>query len=56
MLPYWNTLPLHHNLDPKHIEKNVCDSVLMKLMNISRKSKDNLNSRLDLKALGLGKD
>ena len=55
-LPYWNTLLLRHNLDPIHIEKNVCDSVLGTLMNIPGKSKDNLNSRLDLKALGLRKD
>lgn len=55
-LPYWKTLLLRHNLDPMHIEKNVCDSVLGTLMNIQGKSKDNLNSRLDLKTLGIKED
>lgn len=42
------TLILHHNLDVMHIEKNVCDSILGTLLNIKEKTKDNLNSHLDL--------
>ena len=36
-----------------HIEKNVCDSVLGTLLNIGRKTKDNVYTRLDLKELGM---
>lgn len=42
------TLLLRHNLDVMHIEKNVCDSILGTLLNIKGKTKDNLNSHLDL--------
>lgn len=42
------TLILRHNLDVMHIEKNVCDSILGTLLNIKGKTKDNLNSHLDL--------
>ena len=52
-LPYWRTLLLRNNLDVMHIEKNVCDSIIGTLMNTKKKTKDNLNSRLDLKAMGI---
>ena len=42
---------LRHNLDVMHIEKNVCDSIIGTLLNIEGKTKDNLNSRLDLQAM-----
>ena len=35
-----------------HIEKNVCDSIIGTLLNIEGKTKDNLNSHLDLQAMG----
>ena len=44
---------MRHNLDVMHIEKNVCDSVIGKLMNIKGKTKDNLKSCLDLKTIGI---
>ena len=44
-LPYWKYLKLRHNLD---IEKNVCDNVVGTLFNIDGKTKDTVNSRLDL--------
>jgi hypothetical protein len=47
-LPYWADLKLRHNLDVMHIEKNICDNLLGTFMNIDRKSKDTVNSRLDL--------
>jgi len=31
-----------------HVEKNVCDSVIVTLLNINGKSKDGLNALLDL--------
>ncbi|XP_052117337.1 uncharacterized protein LOC107489344 isoform X2 [Arachis duranensis] len=55
-LPYWRTLLLRHNLDVMHIEKNICDNVLGTLMDIPGKTKDNLNSRLDMEELGIKKD
>ena len=44
---------LHHNLDVMHIEKNVCDSMIRTLLNIEGKTKENLNSHLDLQAMGI---
>ena len=39
-----------------HIEKNVCDNIINTLLDIAGKSKDNLNARLDLQALGIRSD
>lgn len=50
-LPYWETLLVRHNLDPMHIQKNVFDNIVCTLLDIDKKSKDNLNARLDLKRL-----
>ena len=36
-----------------HIEKNVCESIIGTLLNIAGKTKDGLNSRLDLVEMGL---
>jgi len=33
---------VRHNLDVKHIEKNVYDNIVSTLLNIDHKSKDNL--------------
>lgn len=55
-LPYWEHLLVRHNLDIMHIEKNVCDNIVNTLLNVDRKSKDNLNSRLDLQSLGIKQD
>lgn len=48
-LPYWETNSLRHCLDVMHIEKNVCELLLATILNIKDKTKDDLNSRLDLK-------
>ena len=50
-LPYWKYLLLRHNLDVMHIEKNFFDNIINTLLNVSGKTKDNNNSRLDLHAL-----
>jgi hypothetical protein len=55
-LPYWKTLLLRHNLDVMHTEKNICDSVLGTILDIEGKTKDGLNTRLDLQAMGIRKD
>ena len=52
-LLYWKALILHYNLDVMHIEKNICDSIVGTLLSIDGKSKDNMNSRLDLQAMGI---
>ncbi|CAA7044989.1 unnamed protein product [Microthlaspi erraticum] len=52
-LPYWKDLLLRHNLDVMHIEKNVFDNLVFTLLDDKGKSKDNLNARKDLQALGI---
>lgn len=52
-LPYWETNLLRHCLDVMHIEKNVCELLLATILNIKDKTKDDLNSRLDLKEWGI---
>ena len=54
-LPYWSKNLVRHNLDVMHIEKNICESILGTVMNIPRKTKDNLKSRLDLVEMGIRK-
>lgn len=55
-LPYFKTLLLRHNLDVMHIEKNICDSIIGTLMNVKWKTKDNINTRSDLKLMNLRPD
>lgn len=43
-LSYWSKLLIRHNLDVMHIEKNICDSILGTILDISGKTKDNLNA------------
>ncbi|XP_048498028.1 uncharacterized protein LOC125496571 [Beta vulgaris subsp. vulgaris] len=52
-LPYWRFLFVRHSLDVMHIEKNVCDSLVGTLLNISGKTKDGVSAREDLKAFGI---
>ena len=52
-LGYWRYLHVRHNLDVMHIEKNVCETIIGTLLNIQGKTKDGLNSRLDLMDMGL---
>ncbi|XP_040384294.1 uncharacterized protein LOC121056698 [Oryza brachyantha] len=55
-LPYWEKLLVRHNLDVMHIEKNICESILGTLLNITGKSKDSEKARLDMEHLGMRKD
>ncbi|KAK5793845.1 hypothetical protein PVK06_035005 [Gossypium arboreum] len=55
-LPYWEHHILRHNLDVMHIEKNVCENVIQTILNVDGKSKDNLQSRLDLVHMGIRRD
>ncbi|KAH1121022.1 hypothetical protein J1N35_004182, partial [Gossypium stocksii] len=45
-----------HNLDVMHIEKNVCENIIGTILNVDRKSKDNLQIRLDLVDMGIQHD
>lgn len=55
-LPYWETLLVRHNLDPMHVEKNVFDNIVNTLLDVDKRSKDNLNARLDLQEMGIRPD
>lgn len=52
-LEYWETLLVRNNLDIMHIEKNVFDNIVHTILDVDKRSKDNLNSRLDLKAMNI---
>jgi hypothetical protein len=42
---------MRHNLDSMHIQKNVFDNIVNTILDVDKKSKDNVNARLDLKRL-----
>ncbi|GJY31184.1 uncharacterized protein Tco_0414679 [Tanacetum coccineum] len=46
-------LQVRHCLDVMHIEKNVCDSLIGLLLNISGKTKDGINVRKDMVEMGI---
>nr|AAD03356.1 En/Spm-like transposon protein [Arabidopsis thaliana] len=48
-------LPVRHNLDVMHVERNVVASIVSTLMHCG-KSKDGVNARKDLEVLGIRKD
>ncbi|XP_075095157.1 uncharacterized protein LOC142173461 [Nicotiana tabacum] len=50
-LPYWKFNLVHHNIYAMHIEKNVCDNLIYTLLGLGKRSKDNLEARLDLKEM-----
>ncbi|XP_021734989.1 uncharacterized protein LOC110701680 isoform X1 [Chenopodium quinoa] len=50
-LPYWKHCTNRHNLDVMHIEKNIFDNIIGTLFDISKKTKDNVCARRDLKVL-----
>ncbi|XP_048630349.1 uncharacterized protein LOC125603264 isoform X2 [Brassica napus] len=54
-LPYWKDLPVRHNIDVMHVEKNLSDALLSTLMQ-SAKSKDGLKARQDLEDIGIRKN
>ena len=52
-LPYWEHLLIRHNLDPMHIEKNICDNILGTMFDIKGKTKDTEKAREDLRDWGI---
>jgi hypothetical protein len=47
-LPYWCALLVQHNIDIMHNEKNMFDNVLITVMGVKTKTKDNLKARCDV--------
>ncbi|XP_056845316.1 uncharacterized protein LOC108807544 [Raphanus sativus] len=54
-LPYWEELPVRHNVDVMHVERNVAASLIATLLHCGN-SKDGLKARKDLESLGIRKD
>ncbi|XP_066334207.1 uncharacterized protein [Miscanthus floridulus] len=50
-LPYFKHLLLPHNIDVMHTEKNVAEALWATLMDIGKKSKDNVKARLDVEKI-----
>ncbi|XP_010412528.1 PREDICTED: uncharacterized protein LOC104698838 [Camelina sativa] len=51
-LAYWKDLPVRHNIDVMHVEKNLSDAILSIMMNRA-KSKDGVKARKDLEEMGI---
>jgi hypothetical protein len=49
-LPYYDNIILPHNIEEMHTEKNVAEALWATIMDISNKSKDNVNASVDLAA------
>ncbi|GJR72740.1 putative transposon, En/Spm-like protein [Tanacetum coccineum] len=52
-LRYWRHHSVPHCIDFMHVEKNVAESLVGTLLNVSGKTKDGVNARLDLAELGV---
>lgn len=52
-LLHWGSLLILHNIDMMHVEKNVYEKMISMLLGIGEKTKDNVKTRLDMKALGI---
>jgi hypothetical protein len=55
-LPYWKELDVWHAIDGMHVQKNVFESIIGTLLDIKGKTKEGLNSRMDLVNLGIKKE
>jgi hypothetical protein len=47
-IPYWKNHQTCQSIDLMHVTKNIFDSIIGTLLNMPRKSKDRLKSRIDL--------
>ncbi|XP_010468561.1 PREDICTED: uncharacterized protein LOC104748651 [Camelina sativa] len=54
-LPYWEEIPVRHNIDVMHVERNMAASLIATLLHCGN-SKDGLKARKDLETLGIRKD
>ena len=48
-LEYWKYIPLWHNLDVMHIERNLFEILIALMLYIKGKMKDDANEQRDLK-------
>jgi hypothetical protein len=55
-LPYWKELDVQHAIDGMHVQKNVFESIIGTLLDIKGKTKEGINSRMDLVNLGIKKE
>jgi hypothetical protein len=55
-LPYLKDLKVQHAIDVMHMEKNMCEALVGTLLNIPGKTKDTLNTQMDLEEMKLRKD
>jgi hypothetical protein len=55
-LPYWKEFDVRHAIDGMQVQKNVFESIIGTLLNIKGKTKEGLNSRVDLVNLGIKKE
>jgi hypothetical protein len=55
-LAYWKELDVRHMIDGMHVQKNVFESIIRTLFDIKSKTKDGLNSRMDMVNLGIKKE
>nr|CAD37092.3 OSJNBa0042N22.16 [Oryza sativa Japonica Group]CAE76043.1 B1248C03.2 [Oryza sativa Japonica Group] len=52
-LPYWKDLEVRHAINVMHLEKNVFDNIVGTLLDMPKKTKDGLQSRMDLIEMGI---
>ncbi|XP_066163766.1 uncharacterized protein [Oryza sativa Japonica Group] len=52
-LPYWKDLEVRHAIDVMHLEKNVFGNIVGTLLDMPNKTKDGLQSRMDLVEMGI---
>ena len=55
-LTYWKELDIRHAIDDMHVQKNVFESIIGTLLDMKGKTKEGLNSRLDMVHLGIKKE
>jgi hypothetical protein len=55
-LTYWKEFDVWHAIDGMHVQKNIFKSIIGTLLDIKGKTKEGLNSRMDMLNLGIKKN
>jgi hypothetical protein len=55
-LSYWPELDVRHAIDGMHVQKNVFESLIRTLLDMKGKTKEGLNSRIDIVQLDIKKN
>jgi hypothetical protein len=55
-LTYWKEFDVRHAIDGMHVQKNIFESIIGTLLDIKGKTKEGLNSRMDMVNLGIKKE